>query len=263
MATPENDNRMELPNRIKRIPNEGLFMSVTKKAEKITTALYMLTDLIPDHDPMRQQIRTTALGVLSDTRTLTYALTGDLYFHVGKIISRSWELVSLIEVCVVVGFISDMNYNILKGALIDFISDLRNKQRIEGFKRLDDMKIGEGEATHLVLNADFFKLSPEEAVLPGTVSAVRGINKRHIEPTMSFTKKPASHASSAPASGTDRREKLLALVREKRDIAIKDILSFFADVSSKTVLRDLNMLVEEGMIRRVGERRWSRYLIVG
>lgn len=253
-----------MSNRIKRIPNEGLFMSVTKKAEKITTALYMLTDLIPEQDPMRHQIRSVSLGILSDTRTLTYSLTGDLYFHVGKIISRSWEIMSLIEVSVVVGFISDMNYGILKTALVDFISDLRNKQRIEGFKRLEDMKMGEGEASHLVLNSDFFKLSPEDEYIPNPQgSIVKDMSKRQIEPKMSF-KKDVTVTDKIPTKqdqfGIDRKTRILGLVNEKKDISIKDILSFFQDVSSKTVLRDLNALVETNKIRRAGERRWSRYL---
>lgn len=254
-------------NKIKRIPNEGVFMSVTKKAEKITTALYMLTDLIPNDDPMRHQIRTVSLSVLSETRTLTYALTGDLYFHVGKIISRSWELVSLIDVSVLVGFISDMNHGILKTALVDFIGDLRNKQRIEGFKRIEDMKLGEGEASNIILNSDFFKVSDEELTLPAAApSPIKDISKRHTNPVMSFRKaavpaRPSVLPTDAQDNGKmlERKAKIEALVNEKKDISIRDILLYFKDYSSKTVLRDLNALKDEGKIKKTGDRRWTRY----
>lgn len=264
------DSLTNMSNKIKRIPNEGLFMSVSKKAEKITTALYMLTDLIPESDPMRHQIRSVSLSVLSDTRTLTYSLTGDLHFHVGKIISKSWELVSLTEVCVVVGFISDMNFGILKNALIEFISDLRNRQRIEGFKRLDDMKLGEGEASNITLSSDFFKvdevLSPPETQEPPVI--LKDISKRHFEKEMSFRKPAektpsfmANHESSVNRIG-ERKSKVEALVREKKDISISDILLYFKDYSSKTILRDLNNLKEEGKISKTGDRRWTRYSAV-
>ncbi len=255
-------------NKIKRIPHEGLFMSVTKKAEKITTALYMLTDLIPEGDPMRQQIRSVSLSILSDTRTLTYSLTGDLYFHVGKIISKSWEIVSLTEVCSVVGFISDMNYGILKNALVDFISDLRNKQRIEGFKRMEEMKIGEGEASNIILNSDFFKVGPEDLLAeqePPRI--VKDIPKGQTKPVMSFNKpivsfkNPASPQADSDSRMIERKAKVEALVSEKKDISIKDILLYFNDFSSKTILRDLNSLVGEGKIKKVGDRRWTRYQI--
>jgi hypothetical protein len=49
----------------KRSPNEGIFMSVTKKSEKIVTAIYMLTDLIPEKDPMRHKLRDTSLQMLT------------------------------------------------------------------------------------------------------------------------------------------------------------------------------------------------------
>lgn len=254
-------------NKIKRIPHEGVFMSVTKKAEKITTAIYMLTDLIPEGDPMRQQLRSVSLSILSDTRTLTYSLTGDLYFHVGKIISRTWEIVSLTEVCSVVGFISDMNHGILKTALIEFIGDLRNKQRVEGFKRLDDMKIGEGEASNITLNSDFFNVSPEDLMTEQyEPKIIKDISKGHLKPVVSFIKSnPVTVSPAVPSVSVDnqkneRKTKIEGLVVEKKDISIRDILLYFKDFSSKTILRDLNALVNEGKIKKTGDRRWTRYL---
>lgn len=263
----EREGLISSSNKIKRIPNEGVFMSVTKKAEKITTALYMLTDLIPEGDPMRQHIRQVSLSVLSDTRTLTYSLTGDLYFHVGKIISKSWELVSLTDVCVVVGFISDMNHGILKNALVDFISDLRNKQRLEGFKRMEEMKIGEGEASNIVLNSDFFKVDEKDLAATEIKGKVlKDISKGHvsnpmsyIKPLVSFSDKSGKNDPSENNRMIERKVKIEDLVREKKDISIRDILLYFNEYSSKTILRDLNALKDEGKIKKTGDRRWTRY----
>ena len=276
-------NKPNVSNKIKRVPHEGVFMSITKKAEKITTALYMLTDLIPENDPMRRRIREQSLLVMSDTRGASYALTGDLYFHLAKIISKSWELVSLMEVCVVVGFISDMNYTIVKNALIDFIGDIRNKQRIEGFNNIKDMKIGEGEASNFILKADFFKPNDDEltsgsewqmyeekkqsaAKVFENSAVVRSVNTlqepNSIKDTvMSFRKRDEARSNQAgvPTGNEDRKQKILDLVREKNEISIKDIVTYFKEYSQKTVQRDLATLVESGKLRRSGEKRWSRY----
>lgn len=267
--TDEREGLVGSSNKIKRIPHEGLFMSVTKKAEKIATALYMLTDLIPEGDPMRHQIRKVSLSVLSDTRMLTYSLTGDVYFHVGKIISKSWEIVSLTEVCVVVGFISDMNYRVLKNALVDFIGDLRNKQRIEGFKRLEDMKIGEGEASNITLNSDFFQVTEQELRTEiSQTKNIKDIDKGHNKAIVSFknpvtvNKVQKSISENSDNKMTERKAKIQALVIEKKDISIRDILLYFKDFSSKTILRDLNALIEEGKIKKTGDRRWSRYSVL-
>lgn len=260
-------------SKIKRIPNEGVFMSVSKKAEKLTTALYMLTDLIREDDPMRRKIRETAIVVLSDTRGLSYAMTGDLYFHLARVIAKSWELVSLIEVCVVVGFISDMNYGILKNALIEFIGDLRNRQRVEGFTNIQDLKIGVGEANNFKLKSDFFKLDEQDLLAvkeestpvakPGREDNPKGhLSRTSIQKHVSFIKPTPPSLVSAPGLGqTDREGKILKLIEEKKDVSIKDIVSYFSEYSQKTVQRNLGALVEAGKIKRTGEKRWSRYSI--
>lgn len=268
------ENELQPNRQIKRGGSEGIFMSVSKKSEKITTALYMLTDLIREDDPMRRKIRETAIVVLSDTRSLSYAMTGDLYFHLARVIAKSWELVSLIEVCVVVGFISDMNHGILKNALIEFIGDLRNRQRVEGFTHIQDLKIGVGEATNFKLKSDFFKLddaeikSIQEESAPEITEREPKIHKGHLSRTA-----PDKHVSVIkPSSGvplypetklpqTDREGKILKLIEEKKDISIRDIVSYFSEYSQKTIQRNLAALVEAGKIKRTGEKRWSRYSI--
>lgn len=257
-------------SKIKRVPNEGIFMSVSKKAEKITTALYMLTDLIKDGDPMRQKVRETSIVILSDTRGLSYAVTGDLYFHLGRVIAKSWELVSLIEVCAAVGFVSDMNYNILKNALVEFIGDLRNRQRIEGFTNIQDLKIVTGEAGNFKLKSDFFKLD-EEDIKTIREETREEDSKGHLSRTMSdrkmsFIPEPKESQSKiirheSRSKGAEREEQILKLIQEKKDISINDIVSYFSNYTPKTVQRDLMSLIQAGKIKRTGERRWSRYSI--
>lgn len=274
----------DMSNKIKRTSNEGLFMSVSKKAEKLTTALYMLTDLIREDDPMRYKIRQTSIAILSDTRGLSYAMTGDLYFHLARVIAKSWEIMSLIEVCVVVGFISDMNYGILKNALIDFISDLRNRQKIEGFSHMQDLKIGVGESTNFKLKSDFFKISSEDlAEIKEQTSGSKNValnaptvNKEEVDsaPKPSVQKenkikkvdslevtRKIKTPNTPSTTQTSRVEKIIELINEKKDISIKDIVSYFKEYSQKTIQRDLASLVEEGKIKRTGEKRWSRYSV--
>ncbi len=265
-------NKPDLSNKIKKTSNEGIFMSVSKKSEKITTAMYMVTDLIPQNDPIRQKLRDLSVRTLSETRALSYAITGDIYFHLSRIISMSWEMVSLMEVSVVVGFISDMNYGYLKNALIDFISDLRNRQRIESFKNIEDMKFGEGEAASIVLKSDFFKVTEndlkrtkEETSIPKQEEALiikdKTENDYKGQNKMSFIKKTIIKDKSSILSPKikDRKQKILSLILEKKDISINDIISSFPEYSQKTIQRDLISLTQESKIKKVGDKRWSRY----
>lgn len=45
-------------------------------------------------------------------------------------------------------------------------------------------------------------------------------------------------------------------------VSVKDIARFFPDVSEKTIQRDVNALIERGVVRKEGEKRWSRYSLI-
>jgi len=61
---------------------------------------------------------------------------------------------------------------------------------------------------------------------------------------------------------SDRMSLILDLVRKSKSLSIKEIASVIRDCSEKTIQRELNILIERGLIRREGERRWSVYLPV-
>jgi len=59
-----------------------------------------------------------------------------------------------------------------------------------------------------------------------------------------------------------RRERILGIIRDKGQVTIKDVSTAITDVSEKTIQRELMSLINEGIIAKEGERRWSRYSIV-
>ncbi len=65
---------------------------------------------------------------------------------------------------------------------------------------------------------------------------------------------------SAPTGGeSNRRATILHFVLENKAVSIKEICAVVPDCSEKTVQRELNALIGEGLIKREGERRWSVY----
>ena len=57
----------------------------------------------------------------------------------------------------------------------------------------------------------------------------------------------------------NRLAQVLAIVRENKGVSIKDIAAVVKNCSEKTIQRELNELIRQGLVRRVGERRWSQY----
>jgi len=60
-----------------------------------------------------------------------------------------------------------------------------------------------------------------------------------------------------------RREEIINIIKQKKDVSVKDISAIIKDTSEKTLQRELVSMVEEGVLEKEGERRWSRYMIKG
>lgn len=59
-----------------------------------------------------------------------------------------------------------------------------------------------------------------------------------------------------------RMEKILQFVREHANSSIKDIASAVKGCSEKTVQRELAVLIAQGLVKKIGERRWSVYVSI-
>lgn len=283
-----------------KLSHEAVFMTLSKKTEKISTALYMVTDLIDVADPIRQRIRECGVDLIAETRSMSSAFSGDIYFSIARAINKSWEIVSLVEVASSVGFISDMNSRILKSVIVELISSLRDKQKRESFTQIEDLKIGESLADQITLSKSLFdvKESKEEKVYKGQITPQQAPKIKDKE--VSF-KAPANAPAKAPKfelpkemiertpieeenkrqenggevyshrqfsefidkpKASERRSKIIDIVKEKGEVVVNDITASFPGISSKTIQRELISLVEENVLKRVGEKRWSKYSLV-
>lgn len=83
------------------------------------------------------------------------------------------------------------------------------------------------------------------------------VPKRERRPIAS----PSAEGDKSAASQSDRRERIKTILEAKKEATIKDISEIITDVSEKTIQRELNAMIEENLVKRQGERRWSRYSI--
>lgn len=66
--------------------------------------------------------------------------------------------------------------------------------------------------------------------------------------------------TTAPRT-SDRRDAIRSILERNGPSYIKDISTVIRDVSEKTIQRELQAMVEEGIVLRTGERRWTTYSI--
>jgi len=75
--------------------------------------------------------------------------------------------------------------------------------------------------------------------------------------------KDSAVATDNKSSGDhDRRERIKLVLGAKGEATIKDITDIITDVSSKTIQRELNAMIEDKIVSRQGERRWSKYSLI-
>jgi hypothetical protein len=89
---------------------------------------------------------------------------------------------------------------------------------------------------------------------------------RAIERTRPATSSQSVESNRSQAADQttpdDRRERVKVVLRAKGDATIKDISDIITDVSSKTIQRELNAMIEDNLVKRQGERRWSKYSLL-
>lgn len=72
---------------------------------------------------------------------------------------------------------------------------------------------------------------------------------------------PPTQTTAKPSSSPDRRTRIHTILEAKGEATIKDISEIVTDCSEKTVQRELNAMIEDNVVKRQGERRWSKYSI--
>ena len=57
----------------------------------------------------------------------------------------------------------------------------------------------------------------------------------------------------------NRRNSILELIKDKKEVTIKDISTIISDCSEKTIQRELMSLISSGVLEKSGSKRWSVY----
>lgn len=253
------------------ITKDTSYVLMSVKAEKITAALYMVTDCMEETEPMKERLRAIGVRFLTLGSICRGGTVTDAQDAGAEIEILALEAMAIIDVATLVGIISDMNGTILKTEL----------------KRLSEMAAGarpvfsavgsESKHTAIMLPENFFaediSSDTSGSFIPSEISKGHGY-KGHTN-AVSFINDPSSAAKKAEtiiqktqskkydvAQKINRRNSILELIKDKREVSIKDITTVIADISEKTVQRELGVLVEQGVLKRTGEKRWSKYSLI-
>lgn len=237
---------------LKNAPAFGYFY---RKCEKIVTALYMVTNLLSDKEPVKWKLRKLGTDTLSLSNKIKDTFASGREEVLYDVKSHILEIDSLLTIARFSGLMSEMNAEILRRELHS-LSELFEER---------DFELNSGS---LVIEKTFFSPSKQDDFV--TASRQSGGRSAETHERVGSSAQSRERATAKPVvpsikkteKKSKRVEAILDTIRKKGTVTIKDISLNMSDVSEKTIQRELLSLVEKNVLKKEGERRWSRYSLV-
>lgn len=239
-----------LPRRLPKDLEQRLF--------DLTLALYRVTDFFPQGEVLRKHLREKANEIFSQTLEYNYASDADAAAL--KILGRIESVKGYLEIAKPLHIVSPINLVILEREYI-FLADFFAKE-LESLNQAD-----KSDQTAIAANNPDIKpcagkkeselssraVEPRQSTITAAVGDQPNLN--HVVNWQEFSgAKPDS-----PLLLNERQEAILEHLKQAQQAKVSDFYSFFSNISSKTIQRDLQDLVAKNLLKREGEKRWTVY----
>lgn len=209
---------------------------------KLTSALYRVTDLFPEQEPLKLNLRDWSLKILTELSPYHFSNDSDLDREAAdQCLKDVRTLRSLLEVAQGQKWVHEINLLLLDqeySRLEDKIKDVLGK--IDQTEKLS--KNREEDSS----------VSMEEESKKENHSVV--MRPSHV---YDLSNDPGKDAK-APS---DRQTKILKMIRQHPRIQMRQIQEQLTDVTSRTLRRDLESLVQQKKITRIGRGTGTFYQI--
>ncbi len=251
---------------IKSLANMPVHDFASKKTEKLVTALYLVSDCMETDDALKTKLRLLGVELLSDMYKLSTLSPIEKHSYISVSLTHIYEVLSFIEIAYTIGFISEMNTAILKKEFAILADDLKSQQAENKHftftldqKMFELPELGSGEGVDYKGEQSIKDMSAH-AGKRTSFNTMSFTNNR--SPLQSLQTKRTNISVSSLAERQDRANKIIGLIKDKKEVSIKDISFAFTDCSEKTIQRELNSLVSKGQLKKTGAKRWSRYSVI-
>jgi hypothetical protein len=204
---------------------------------KIASAVYLVTGFFADQEPLKWRLRSLAGDLASEQ------------FHNKPGVSR--ELTALFGLARAAGLVSDTNYDILVGEFgkIAASSNISLAALPESPRNQEALPASAPEPAAVAPTA------PAQPPRPAPVVRDNFIERKPEE------RPDLKEFGAVSVKKNSRQSTIIALLKRKKEIMIKDVSPLIPGCSEKTIQRELAEMVEEGILRKMGDKRWTRYTL--
>lgn len=211
-----------------------------RRAERIGAALHLITNHVPETEPLRLSIREGALRLMSVILELRSGFRAPASERGQAALADIRILVSHIRLLAVAGYISVQNAGAITEALDELGSLLTAAQR-------------SSLSEQVTISRD--DLTPPAQEPPRH-------ERRHAMEKRTSYRTPTREVRRPPQeSGGARAAQILEILKLGGALGIKDIAANLPQYSEKMIQRELAHLVATRAVEKEGEKRWSRYRI--
>ena len=263
-----------------------------KKTERIVAALYVITGLFQDSEPLKWGIRESGIELIRHTLSFKERSTVNSKESVSDMFAELARLFSLVELAYVADLLSPMNFSVLKKELEAVQSTVEGKWRStsplvsppffdESFFGISKELFPEQRESGLTLPSSlsgsmedvsirsFAELERLKRVQKDIYKGQEDMKDNVLYKKQVTVKSPRIASSAKKPSASlpsdklkeERTQLVLSVLKKQNKAMIKDFSSVIAGCSEKTIQRLLTELVQGGVLKKEGDRRWSRYSI--
>jgi hypothetical protein len=209
-----------------------------RRTERIVAALFLATNHIPTSESLRGQVREEGLKILQYGLALRDELRASQSVNVSNFRASARYLISLLRMLTIGGFLSIQNASVLVEALDELGSFLVTAQQSS--------------------LSDTISFSKQELLDTQTAP----VKDKEVIKDKSSIKDIANPSDKKRDTGLDvRKQNIIEILRTGGELGIVDIASNLPEYSTKMIQRDLAELASTGKVKKMGEKRWSRYSI--
>lgn len=211
-----------------------------RKIEKIVQAIYLASLHLKDTEPLKWELRKESLAFLAFSHSISEAdepqdVSPDMVLR--GFYSCAENVTSYLRLAFVAGLVLKNNAEMI----IEEIEIILKS--IEQYGKDSIAKAG------FVLSDEFFK----------QLDKGHNESEKKVFPTKTGTLKMPEDKKNIKDKKESRQDRIIALLKNQANLTIKDFVRVISDCSEKTIQRELTGLVDRGIVKKEGERRWSKY----
>jgi len=261
-------NKRHIEKRISLIPESTInntfiddpeYLFLLKKTEKIIMATYILSDFIPQQEGLKKTLKDNSYEALDAVCNLLSDRTQRLD-SVQKIKATFIKLLTQYSLANISGFISRMNTQIIKDEIDNLLRTVGDLERELLDEQATDFKQSYFGVD--VRNKRQYSIREQGTGNREQEKETVGVIKDKTKTNVLYKNTLNTGHNASIGATEDREQKVIEIIKDKKNVSIKDISENILNCSEKTIQRTLNKLISDGKVLKKGERRWARYELV-